>query len=72
LTPLVANQIPEQAQALKMSEEDVVKKVMLKDTVNGEFVGVDEIASACLFFASFESNAMTGQSLIVSNGWFME
>jgi 3-hydroxybutyrate dehydrogenase len=27
---------------------------------------------AALFFAGFESNALTGQSLIVSHGWFMQ
>jgi 3-hydroxybutyrate dehydrogenase len=71
-TPLVDKQIPEQAKELKMSEEDVIKKVMLKETVDGEFTTVDDVAQTALFFASFGSNALTGQSLIVSHGWFME
>lgn len=71
-TPLVDKQIPEQAQALHMSEEDVIKKIMLKETVDGEFTTVDDVAQTALFFASFKSNALTGQSLIVSHGWFME
>lgn len=71
-TPLVEKQIPEQAKELKMSEEDVIKKVMLKDTVDGEFTTVADVADVALFFASFESNALTGQSLIVSHGWCME
>lgn len=71
-TPLVEKQIPEQAKAFGMSDEDVVKRVMLKDTVDGEFTTTDEVAQAALFFSSFESNALTGQSLIVSHGWFME
>src|SRR5262245_41939358 len=71
-TPLVEKQIPEQAEALGISEEDVVKKVMLKDTVDGEFTTVEDIAQACLFFAAFDSNALTGQSLVVSHGWFMQ
>lgn len=71
-TPLVEKQIPEQAQELGISEEDVIKKVMLKDTVDGEFTTIDDVAQTALFFASFESNALTGQSLVVSHGWYME
>lgn len=71
-TPLVDKQIPEQAQELGISEEEVVKNVMLKDTVDGKFTTTDDVAQTALFFASFESNALTGQSLIVSHGWFME
>lgn len=71
-TPLVDKQIPEQAKALGISEQDVIKKVMLKDTVDGEFTTTDDVAQTALFFASFDSNALTGQSLIVSHGWFME
>jgi 3-hydroxybutyrate dehydrogenase len=71
-TPLVEKQIPEQAQALGISEDDVIKKVMLKDTVDGEFTTVDDVAQVALFFASFPTNALTGQSLVVSHGWFMQ
>lgn len=71
-TPLVDKQIPEQAQLLGMSEIDVVKKVMLKETVDGEFTTTDDVADVALFFASFNSNALTGQSLIVSHGWHMQ
>lgn len=71
-TPLVDKQIPEQAKELGISEEDVMKKVMLKDTVDGEFTTTDDVAETALFFASFASNALTGQSLVVSHGWYME
>jgi 3-hydroxybutyrate dehydrogenase len=71
-TPLVDKQIPEQARALGISESDVIKTIMLKDTVDGEFTTVEDVAEATLFFASFPSNALTGQSLIVSHGWVME
>jgi 3-hydroxybutyrate dehydrogenase len=70
--PLVDKQIPEQARAFDISEADVIKNVMLKDTVDGEFTTVEDVAQAALFFAAFPSNALTGQSLIVSQGWFME
>lgn len=71
-TPLVEKQIPEQAAALGLSASDVIKNVMLKDTVDGEFTTVDDVAACALFFAGFETNALTGQSLIVSHGWNMQ
>ncbi len=71
-TPLVEKQIPEQAKALGMSEADVIKNVMLKETVDGQFTTVEDVAEVALLFASFPSNALTGQSLIVSHGWFMQ
>ena len=71
-TPLVDKQIPEQSQLLGISEEDVVKKVMLKETVDGEFTTVQDVAETALFFAAFPSNALTGQSLVVSHGWYMQ
>ena len=71
-TPLVEKQIPEQARELGISEEDVVKKVMLKDTVDGEFTTVDDVARTALFLAAFPTNALTGQSIVVSHGWFMQ
>ena len=71
-TPLVDKQIPEQAKALGISEDEVVHNVMLRDTVDGEFTTTEDVASATLFFAAAKTNALTGQSLIVSHGWFME
>jgi 3-hydroxybutyrate dehydrogenase len=71
-TPLVDRQIPEQAKALGLSEEQVIKGVMLKDTVDGEFTTVEDVAEAAVFFAGFKTNALTGQSLIVSHGWSMQ
>jgi len=71
-TPLVDKQIPEQAKALGISEQDVVKNVMLKETVDGEFTTVEDVAEVALLFAGFNSNALTGQSLVVSHGWFMQ
>jgi 3-hydroxybutyrate dehydrogenase len=71
-TPLVDKQIPEQAKALGISEAEVVRNVMLKDTVDGEFTTTEDVAAVALLFASFPSNALTGQSLVVSHGWFMQ
>ena len=71
-TPLVDKQIPEQAKELGISEEEVIKNVMLKETVDGEFTTVDDVAQVALMFAAFPTHALTGQSLVVSHGWFMQ
>lgn len=71
-TPLVDKQIPEQARTLGITEEQVVKNVMLKETVDGEFTTTDDVARVALLFAAFPTNALTGQSLVVSHGWFMQ
>ena len=71
-TPLVERQIPEQARLLGISEQAVVRDVMLKDTVDAQFTTVDDVAEVAVLFASFPSNALTGQSLVVSHGWHMQ
>lgn len=71
-TPLVDKQIPEQAKEFGITEEEVVKDIMLKDTVDGEFTTVDDVANVALTLAAFETNALTGQSIVVSHGWFMQ
>lgn len=71
-TPLVDKQIPEQARALGISEAEVVSNVMLKETVDGEFTTVADVARTVSFLAGFESAALTGQSVVVSHGWFMQ
>lgn len=72
LTPLAEKQIPEQARDLGISEEDVIKNVMLKGTVDGEFTTTGDVAELAVFLAAFPSNALTGQSIIASHGWHME
>jgi 3-hydroxybutyrate dehydrogenase len=71
-TPLVDKQIPEQSAKLGITEEEVIKTVMLKETVDGEFTTVEDVAETAVFFAAFGSNALTGQSIVVSHGWCME
>jgi len=71
-TPLVDKQIPEQAKELGMSEEDVISKVMLKNTVDGEFTTVEDVAELAVHLAAFPSAALTGQSIVVSHGWHMQ
>ncbi|MGL5183285.1 3-hydroxybutyrate dehydrogenase [Herbaspirillum huttiense] len=71
-TPLVEKQIPEQAKEFGISEEDVIKKIMLKDTVDGEFTTTQDVAQTAVFLAAFPTNALTGQSVVVSHGWHMQ
>jgi 3-hydroxybutyrate dehydrogenase len=71
-TPLVEKQIPEQAKELGISEADVIKNVMLKETVDGDFTTLDDVARCAVFLAGFPSNALTGQSIVVSHGWSMQ
>jgi 3-hydroxybutyrate dehydrogenase len=70
-TPLVEKQIPEQAEALGISEERVIKEIMLAETVDKEFTTVEDVADVALFLAAFKTNALTGQSICVSHGWHM-
>ena len=71
LTPLVEKQIPEQAKELGISEDRVIKEVLLGETVDKEFTTVEDVADVALFLAAFKTNAMTGESLLVSHGWHM-
>jgi 3-hydroxybutyrate dehydrogenase len=70
-TPLVDEQIPKQAKELGISEERVVREVMLRETVDHKFTTVDDVAQVALTMASFPTNALTGQSVVVSHGWHM-
>jgi len=71
-TPLVDKQIPEQARELGISEEEVVRRVMLGGTVDGVFTTVDDVAQTALFLCAYPSAALTGQSFVVSHGWYMQ
>ncbi|WP_028357481.1 3-hydroxybutyrate dehydrogenase [Brackiella oedipodis] len=71
-TPLVEKQIPEQAADLGISEQEVIEDVMLKDTVDKEFTTIEDIAQTAVYLAAFPTNALTGQSIVVSHGWFMQ
>lgn len=70
-TPLVERQIPEQARDLGISEQEVVERVMLGRTVDKEFTTLDDVADVAVFLAAFRSNALTGQSIVPSHGWYM-
>ena len=69
-TPLVEKQIPEQAASLGITAEEVVKDIMLRDTVDGEFTTVEDVANTLAFLAK-DQGALTGQSLRLTHGWAM-
>lgn len=69
-TPLVEKQIPEQAGALGISGKEVMRDIMLRDTVDGVFTTVDDVANMLLFLSN-DPGALTGQSLRLTHGWAM-
>jgi 3-hydroxybutyrate dehydrogenase len=71
-TALVEKQIPEQARNLGITERQVISEIMLKQTVDGEFTSLEDVAEVAVWLAAFPSNALTGQSIVVSHGWHME
>ncbi len=68
-TPLVQKQIPEQAKAHDMSEEDVVRKVLLANQPNKRFATVEEMGALAVFLCSEGAASMTGTALPVDGGW---
>jgi len=70
-TPLVEKQIPEQAKELGISETEVIRRVMLGNTVDGQFTTLEDVAQMVLFLSTYPSSALTGQSFVVSHGWYM-
>jgi 3-hydroxybutyrate dehydrogenase len=69
LTPLVKKQIPDTARAHHMSEEDVVRDVMLAEMPTKRFVKAEEIGGLAAFLCSDEAASLTGATLSVDGGW---
>ncbi len=68
-TPLVEKQIAAQAQAHKMSEDEVVKNVMLEPMPKKAFISMDELAESASFLMSHAARNMTGQTIVLDGGW---
>ena len=68
-TPLVEKQIPDTARARGISEDDVVKTVILAAQPTKRFVGVDEVAALALFLSSDAAASMTGAIIPMDGGW---
>ncbi len=68
-TPLVAAQIPDQAKAHGMTEDEVVKKVLLLNQPTRAFAGVDEIGALAVYLAGETARSVTGTAIPVDGGW---
>jgi 3-hydroxybutyrate dehydrogenase len=69
LTPLVEKQIPETAKARGISEEAVMRDVLLAAQPTKRFVGIQEVAALAVFLASAEAASVTGAILPIDGGW---
>jgi 3-hydroxybutyrate dehydrogenase len=68
-TPLVEQQIADQARAHGISPENVVRDVMLVHQARKEFVRVEELAALAVFLCSDAGASMTGTALAMDGGW---
>ena len=69
MTPLVKKQIPDTAKARGISEEAVVRDVLLAAQSTKRFVEVDELAALALFLCSDGARSITGAIMPVDGGW---
>jgi 3-hydroxybutyrate dehydrogenase len=68
-TPLVVNQIGDTAKARSLSEEDVIKNVILGVQATKKFVEIEEIADFVYFLSSDSASSITGAALSIDGGW---
>ena len=68
-TPLVDAQIPDQARTRGISEDEVIRQVILANQPTRRFVGLDELAAIALFLASDAARSITGAMIAVDGGW---
>ncbi|WP_196258044.1 3-hydroxybutyrate dehydrogenase [Pelagibacterium limicola] len=68
-TPLVAAQVADQARVHGMSEEDVVRKVMLAPQPTRKFVQPEEVAELAHYLTQELARSITGAALSIDGGW---
>ncbi len=68
-TPLVEKQIPDTAKARGITEEEVIRDVMLGDQPTKKFVTVDQCAGLCTFLCTDMAASITGAALQIDGGW---
>jgi 3-hydroxybutyrate dehydrogenase len=68
-TPLVEKQIPDTAKARGITEEQVVRDVLLAAQSTKQFVTVEQVASLARYLASDDAASITGAILSVDGGW---
>lgn len=69
LTPLVEKQIPATARARMLTEEQVVRDVLLKAQPTHRFVTTEEIGALAVFLSTDAARSITGAALPVEGGW---
>ena len=69
LTPLVKAQIPDTAKSRGITEEEVVRDVLLAAQPTKQFVTVEQVAALAVFLAGDTAASITGASLPVDGGW---
>lgn len=68
-TPLVLNQVADTAKARGISEEDVIKTVMLGPQATKKFVEIEEISELVMFLCGDKASSITGAALSIDGGW---
>lgn len=68
-TPLVENQIADQARTRGIREDQVVTDVMLKNAAIKKLIEPEEVANLVAFLASDQASSITGSSLTIDSGW---
>jgi 3-hydroxybutyrate dehydrogenase len=68
-TPLVENQLKDQAKSRNMSEEQVKNEVILKAQHTKEFVTTEQVAGIATFLCSDAAANITGTDVTVDGGW---
>lgn len=68
-TPLVEQQIPQQAKAHNMTEKEVVEKIFLDRHAVKEFISIELLAKTAAFLASPLAGTITGIAMPVDAGW---
>ena len=68
-TPLVDQQIADQARVRGMPESEVISQIMLKPMPKGVFISIDELAGVTSFLVSPAARNITGQTIVIDGGW---
>ena len=68
-TPLVDAQIPDQARTRGISEDAVIRDVILANQPTRRFVGLDEVGALAAFLASDAARSITGATIAIDGGW---
>lgn len=71
-TPLVEQQIADQARNHGISEDEVVDTIMLKPMPKGVFISMEELGGICAFLMSPAARNITGQAIVVDGGWTVQ